>query len=91
MNNLCTFLATFLTIFLAELGDKTQLAVLSLSIHTKSPFIVFIGSSIALSLLSFIGAYLGTFLLKFFPRGVIEKIAGFIFILAGIFMFLKKE
>lgn len=91
MGNLYVFFSTFFTIFLAELGDKTQLAVLSLSIHTKNPFIVFLAASLSLSLLSFIGAYFGSFLLKLAPRHIIEKIAGLIFILVGFFMFLKKN
>ncbi|MCX7845551.1 MAG: TMEM165/GDT1 family protein [Dictyoglomaceae bacterium] len=91
MGNFYVFLSTFFVILLAELGDKTQLAVLSLSIHTKAPFIVFLGASISLSLLSLIGAYFGTFLLKLVPRDIIEKIAGLVFILAGIFMILKKN
>lgn len=91
MGNITTLLLAFGTIFLAELGDKTQLAVVSLSAKTNSPFFVFLGASIALSLLSFLGAYLGGFLIRFIPRDIIEKIAGLLFIFIGIFMILKRN
>ena len=42
------FITSFTTIFIAELGDKTQLATLMLSAESGKPLIVFIGSSIAL-------------------------------------------
>ena len=41
------FLTTFTTIFIAELGDKTQIATLMLSAESGHPIIVFIGSSLA--------------------------------------------
>ncbi len=91
MKNLYVFLLTFSTIFLAELGDKTQLAVLSLSAQTKAPFIVFLGASFALSLLSFIGAYLGSFLFKLIPESIIKKITGLIFIIVGFLFLLRKN
>ncbi len=91
MSNLYVFLLTFFTIFLAELGDKTQLAVLSLSAQTRLPFIVFLGASSALSLLSFIGAYLGSFLFKILPKSVIEKITGLILIIVGFLFLLRKN
>ena len=48
------FITTFTTIFIAELGDKTQIATLMLSAESGKPIIVFIGSSIALISLSLI-------------------------------------
>ncbi|PMQ01760.1 MAG: hypothetical protein CBR30_03570 [Dictyoglomus sp. NZ13-RE01] len=89
--DLSNFLLAFLTIFLAELGDKTQLAVISLSVKTKSPLAIFLGASLALSLLSFLGAYLGDFLVRYILRDLIEKIAGLLFIIIGIFMIIKKN
>lgn len=77
-------------IFLAELGDKTQLAVLTLSVKTKSPFWVFLGASLALTLLSFIGAYLGEVLTRYIPRDIFEKIVGVIFLMVGIWTIFKK-
>lgn len=84
------FFMVFGIIFLAELGDKTQLAVLTLSVKTKSPFWVFLGASLALIVLSFIGAYLGEVLTRYIPRDIFEKIVGLIFIIVGILTIFKK-
>ena len=53
------FLTTFTTVFLAELGDKTQLAALLLSAESGRPVIVFIGASLALISSSLVGVLLG--------------------------------
>ena len=52
-------LSTFVTVFLAELGDKTQLATVAISGTSNRPLAVFIGSSSALVLASLIGAIAG--------------------------------
>ena len=56
------FITTFTTIFIAELGDKTQLATLMLSAESGKPIIVFIGSSIALISSSLVGVLIGKWL-----------------------------
>ena len=59
---LSIFLTTFTTIFIAELGDKTQIATLMLSAETGKPIIVFIGSSLALVSSSLVGVLIGKWL-----------------------------
>ena len=56
------FLTTFTTIFIAELGDKTQIATLMLSAESGMPIIVFIGSSLALISSSLVGVLIGKWL-----------------------------
>ena len=56
------FLTTFTTIFIAELGDKTQIATLMLSAESGKPIIVFIGSSLALISSSLVGVLIGKWL-----------------------------
>ena len=56
------FLATFTTIFIAELGDKTQIATLMLSAESGKPIIVFVGSSLALVSSSLVGVLIGKWL-----------------------------
>ena len=56
------FITTFTTIFIAELGDKTQIATLMLSAESGKPVIVFIGSSIALISSSLVGVLIGKWL-----------------------------
>ena len=53
------FLTSFTTIFIAELGDKTQLATLMLSAESGRPLIVFLGSSFALLCSSIVGVLIG--------------------------------
>ena len=56
------FITTFTTIFIAELGDKTQIATLMLSAESGRPVIVFIGSSLALISSSVVGVLIGKWL-----------------------------
>ena len=53
------FFTSFTTIFIAELGDKTQLATLMLSAESGKPMIVFLGSSFALLCSSIVGVLIG--------------------------------
>jgi len=76
-------LTTFSMIFLAELGDKTQLAVLSFAIKNKSPLSVFIGAGGALLLTTALAIVLGGFLLKFIPESYVRYLSGGLFILFG--------
>ena len=56
------FITTFTTIFIAELGDKTQIATLMLSAESGKPIIVFLGSSLALISSSIVGVLTGKWL-----------------------------
>lgn len=71
-------------LFLAELGDKTQLAVFTLAAQTKSPGTVFIGASLALVLVTLLGAYLGGFISNYVPPKTLHIGAGTLFILLGV-------
>jgi putative Ca2+/H+ antiporter (TMEM165/GDT1 family) len=53
------FSSTFLTIFFAEMGDKTQLATLLISAESQSPWVVFAGAAIALMATSLLGVLMG--------------------------------
>ena len=71
-----TFFSTFITIFLAEMGDKTQLATLLLSAQSGSPWIVFIGSGAALIATSLVGVLLGRYLAKILTPETLDIAAG---------------
>lgn len=85
-----TFWLTFVTLFLAELGDKTQLAVITLTSSTRKPLLVFLGSALALALVSLIGVLVGETLTRVVPINVIKKAASLAFIIIGILMFFNK-
>ncbi|AFZ34620.1 protein of unknown function UPF0016 [Stanieria cyanosphaera PCC 7437] len=64
-NNFWTvFSSTFITIFLAEIGDKTQLVTLFMSAESQSPWIVFLGAAMALVATSLLGVLIGYWLAK---------------------------
>lgn len=80
------FLTTFTTVFLAELGDKTQLAALLLSAESGRPGIVFLGSSLALISSSLVGVLLGRWLAKVIPADQLERLAGLLMVALGLWL-----
>ena len=70
------FGSTFLTIFLAELGDKTQLATLLMSAESQAPWVVFLGASTALVSTSLLGVMVGRWIASRFTPKTIEVAAG---------------
>ena len=80
----------FLTLFLAELGDKTQLAVITMSAKTDSKLAVFIGASLALVLVSLLGVLAGGILSQWVPVEWLQRIVAVAFIAIGILMLFGK-
>ncbi|EGV17050.1 TMEM165/GDT1 family protein [Thiocapsa marina] len=77
-------MATFSMIFLAEMGDKTQLAVAGLAV-TLPPVAVWTGATLALALTSALGVWVGCRLLQVMPLHRLHQLSGVVFlILAGI-------
>ena len=83
-------LSTFITIFIAELGDKTQLATLTMSGTSSRPLAVFLGSSTALVLASLIGALAGGSISNFVPEIILKSIASVTFFILGIRLFINS-
>jgi Ca2+/H+ antiporter, TMEM165/GDT1 family len=81
-----TFFSTFITIFLAEMGDKTQLATLLLSAQSGSPWIVFIGSGAALIATSLVGVLLGRYLAKILTPETLDIAAGMLLMVIAILL-----
>lgn len=84
------FIATFGTIFLAELGDKTQLANFSLSAKSGSKLSVFLASVLAFGIVTLLTVYLGAFLPKFIKPEHIRYASAALFIIIGLLMFWGK-
>ena len=80
------FLTTFTTVFLAELGDKTQLAALLLSAESGRPVLVFIGASLALISSSLVGVVLGRWLSRVLPPQQLERLAGILMVGLGLWL-----
>jgi len=84
-----TFFTAFGVLFLAELGDKTQLAVITMTADSKSPLAVFLGASLALVLVSLLGVIFGAVLGQYIPVEWLQRIVAIAFIVIGILMLLK--
>jgi len=81
---------TFGIIFLAELGDKTQIAAMTMAAQKKRPWEVFLGAAIALAAVSAIGVVVGSTLGHYLPIDWIKRIAGAAFIVIGVLVLLGK-
>jgi putative Ca2+/H+ antiporter (TMEM165/GDT1 family) len=86
-----TFSAVFITIFLAEIGDKTQLATMLFSAERETnKWIVFAGSATALVLAAGIGVLVGAQLERFVKPQTLKLVAGIGFIAIGIWTMLSR-
>ncbi len=83
---LSIFFTTFTTIFIAELGDKTQIATLMLSAESGKPIIVFLGSSLALISSSVVGVLIGKWLSKKISPSNFALFTGALMIIISLFL-----
>lgn len=84
-------LSTFALVFMAELGDKTQLAVLAMA-SKGNPWAVFIGAGSALLASTVLAVVLGCTLPRILPESstrIIHYVAGGLFILVGAWTIWK--
>lgn len=75
---------TALTFFLGEMGDKTQLTCMTLSMDALHPLMILAGSVTAMVSIGFVGIIIGTSLTKYIPSYIIKTISGLIFIIFGV-------
>ena len=79
-------ITSFSTIFLAELGDKTQLATLMLSAQSGRPIIIFTGAALALITTSLLGVLIGQWISNNLPRQNFTVVSGLIMLSLGIYL-----
>jgi putative Ca2+/H+ antiporter (TMEM165/GDT1 family) len=84
------FGTAFVTLFLAELGDKTQLAVITMTADTGSKVSVFLGASAALVVVTLLGVVFGGVLSQYIPTEWLQRIVAVAFITIGVLMLLGK-
>ena len=82
---------TFFTVFLAEMGDKTQLTTITLSSTTNKPLAVFIGSSVALILATLLGALAGGSIANLVPAFLLKLLSGIVFLIIGIKLLAESK
>ncbi len=78
------FVTTFGVIFLAEMGDKTQLAAMTMAAQTKKPIAVFVGAALALACVSALGVLVGGFVIEYRPLIWINRASAVAFISNGV-------
>ena len=84
------FITTFGVIFLAEMGDKTQLAAMTMAAQSKKPWGVFLGAALALTAVSALGVLVGSALGAYLPLVWIKRAAACAFILIGVLILAGK-
>jgi putative Ca2+/H+ antiporter (TMEM165/GDT1 family) len=83
---LTVLVSTFTTVFVAELGDKTQLATLLLSAQSGAPWLVFLGAATALIASSLVGVLVGRWLAQVLPPERLQLMAGVLMIGLGLWL-----
>ena len=82
---------TFVTVFLAEMGDKTQLTTITLSSSTNKPVAVFLGSSLALILATLLGALAGGSIANLIPDFILKLLSGVVFLILGLNLLTQSK
>ena len=83
---LSILITSFSTIFLAEIGDKTQIATLMLSAQSGRPLIIFIAAALALIATSLLGVLIGQWIANKLPRKSFTLVSGIIMLSLGIYL-----
>jgi putative Ca2+/H+ antiporter (TMEM165/GDT1 family) len=85
------FTTVFLTVFVAEIGDKTQLATMLFAAEAKtSKWVIFLAASLALTLAAGIGVLVGAQLERFISPRTLKLVAGFGFVAIGLWTMLSR-
>ena len=82
--HLGVFGATFITFFLAEMGDKTQIATVALAAHYASPFLVVIGTTLGMLIADVPAVFVGDKLANKISMKLVHSIAAGVFALLGV-------
>ena len=84
------FLSTFALVFLAELGDKTQLATVAMMARSRSPLAVFGGAALALVTITLVSVLVCEALLRVVPVAYVSRATGVLFIIVGAVILLGR-
>ena len=82
-------LASFALVFLAELGDKTQLTALAFTTSSRSPWMVFFGTSLALITTTALAVLLGELLTRWLPPQILQIASAVMFVLVGLILLVN--
>ncbi|HEY8102626.1 MAG TPA: TMEM165/GDT1 family protein [Burkholderiaceae bacterium] len=90
-NRFGVFGATLITFFLAEMGDKTQLATVALAAHYNAPLRVVIGTTLGMLIADVPAVFVGNKFAQKIPMKLVHSIAAGIFAVMGVLMLLRVE
>jgi Ca2+/H+ antiporter, TMEM165/GDT1 family len=85
------FGATLVTFFLAEMGDKTQIATVALAAHYGAPLMVVIGTTLGMLIADVPAVFVGNKFADKIPMKLVHSIAAGIFAIMGLLTLLKAE
>ena len=85
------FGATLVTFFLAEMGDKTQIATVALAAHYGAPLLVVIGTTLGMLIADVPAVFVGNKFADKIPMKLVHSIAAGIFAVMGVLTLLKAE
>ena len=85
------FSATLITFFLAEMGDKTQIATVALAAHYGAPLLVVIGTTIGMLVADVPAVFVGNRFAAKIPMRLVHSIAAGIFAVMGLLTLFKIE
>ncbi len=85
------FGATLVTFFLAEMGDKTQIATVALAAHYSAPLLVVIGTTLGMLIADVPAVFVGSKFADKIPMKLVHSIAAGIFAIMGLLTLLKAE
>lgn len=86
VKDLGIFITTFMTFFLAEMGDKTQIATIALAAHYKHPLLVTIGTTLGMLVADIPAVLIGNAFSQYIPIKLTRIVGALIFIVLGIFI-----
>jgi putative Ca2+/H+ antiporter (TMEM165/GDT1 family) len=89
--HLGVFGATFITFFLAEMGDKTQIATIALAAHYGAPLMVVIGTTLGMLVADVPAVFVGNKFAEKIPMKLVHSIAAGIFAVMGLLTLLQVE
>lgn len=85
------FGATFITFFLAEMGDKTQLATIALAAHYATPVLVIAGTTLGMLIADVPAVFLGNKFAERIPMKLVHTIAAGIFAVMGLLTLIQVD
>ncbi len=85
------FGATLVTFFLAEMGDKTQVATIAMAAHYAAPLLVVIGTTLGMLIADVPAVFVGDKLANKIPMKLVHSIAAGVFAVLGVMTLLSIE